>query len=64
MKQAGVLGTTSKESLAYIIKSLQVQYSSKTLLSTHWSALEIQVREIKGESGFPRKAVPAEELVP
>lgn len=50
MKQAGVLGITSKESLAYIIKSLQVQYSRETFLSTHWSALEIQVREIKGQT--------------
>lgn len=29
VKQAGVLEVTSKESLAYIIKSLQVQYSSE-----------------------------------
>lgn len=54
VKQAGVLGITSKESLAYIIKSLQVQYSSETFLSTHWSALEIQLREIKG--GTPKES--------
>lgn len=67
VKQAGVLGITSKESLTYIIKSLPVQYSSETFLSTHWSALEIQVREIKGRTrkeSCSSRAIGAVTLLP